>query len=78
MVLEGVKAGSTVAGSAVAGTTAKTGIKAVLTKAIAGVTTVAVIGTGVAVYNNNQKIEEHYISDFTEISEEYLDEIAKI
>lgn len=77
VVLEGVKAGSTVAGSTVAGTTAKTGIKAVLTKAIAGVTTVAVIGTGVAVYNNNnQKIEEHYISDFTEISEEYLDEMV--
>ena len=76
MVLEGVKASSTVAGSAVAGTTAKTGIKAVLSKAIAGVTTVAVIGTGVAVYNNNQKIEEHYISDFTEISEEYLDEMV--
>ena len=77
VVLEGVKAGSTVAGSTVAGTTAKTGIKAVLTKAIAGVTTVAVICTGVAVYNNNnQKIEEHYISDFTEISEEYLDEMV--
>lgn len=76
MVLEGVKAGSTVAGSTVAGTTAKAGIKAVLTKAIAGVTTVAVIGTGVAVYNNNQKIEEHYISDFTEISEEYLYEMV--
>ena len=59
VVLEGVKAGSTVAGGTVAGATAKTGIKAVLTKAIAGVTTVAVIGTGVAVYNNNQKIEEH-------------------
>lgn len=65
---------STVAGSAVAGTTAKTGIKAVLTKAIAGVTTVTVIGTGVAVYNNKQ-IKEHYITDFTEISEEYLDEM---
>ena len=76
MVLEGITAGSTVAGSTVAGTTAKAGIKAVLTKAIAGVTTVAVIGTGVAVYNNNQKIEEHYISDFTEISEEYLYEMV--
>ena len=76
VVLEGVKAGSTVAGSTVAGATAKTGVKAIFTKAIAGVTTVAVIGTGVAVYNNKQ-IEEHYISDFTEISEEYLDEMIE-
>lgn len=76
MVLEGVTAGSTVAGSTVAGTTAKTGIKAMLTKAIAGVTTVAVIGTGVAVYNNKQ-IEEHYISDFSEISQEYLDDMVE-
>ena len=76
IVLEGLKASGTVAGSTVAGTTAKTGLKAMLTKAIAGITTVAVIGTGVAMYNNMQ-IEEHYISDFTEIGEEYLNEMVE-
>ena len=75
VVLEGIKAGGTAAGGAAAGAAAKTGMKAALTKVIAGVTTAAVIGTGVVVYNH-KPIEPHYISDFTEIREAYLDEMV--
>lgn len=76
IVFESVKASTAAAGSTVAGTAAKTGMKTMLVKAAAGATTIAVIGTGVAIYNTKQ-IDEHYITDFSEISKEYLNEMLE-
>lgn len=76
IIWNGVQAGGVTAGSTVAAATAKTGMKAVLTKAIAGAAAAAVVGTGVVVYSN-RPIEEHYISDFAEIGQEYLTEMVE-
>ena len=76
IIWDGVQAGSATAGSTATAAVAKTGAKAVLTKAIAGAAAAAVVGTGVVVYSN-QQIEEHYISDFTEIDQEYLTEMVE-
>lgn len=63
-------------------TAGKAGIKATMTKAIAGVAVVATIGGAGAVIHNRtsapETIEAHYITDFSEIDDTTLDEILDL
>lgn len=80
IVLETAKAGSRAAGtSAVAEKSAKVGVGAILKKSIAKIVTVGVIGaTGAGAFVLHKRpVEPHYISDFSEIPKEELEELLE-